>query len=244
MQSARFAKSTLLALSVLFVLASSALADSSSYTGTLASSTDSYSLVFTVAGSSSENVTVQTWGFGGGSNAAGQTIAAGGFDPFVGIFTGTGSTASIVTDGSGNPFGTSDALSNYGGFMGCPPAGTVNIGGSVCGDVTMQLALLPGTYTLVLSDAAFIPNAVFDNGTLGEGFSDLTGGAFQTCNTDSTGATTCANDTANWAVDLTTSGGTTVPAPEPAALGLLAGGLCALDLLRRWRDRAARHERN
>jgi hypothetical protein len=244
MQPAHFAKSTFLALSVLFVLASSAFGDSTSYTGTLANSTDTDSIVFNVAGSSSENVTIQTWGFGGGSNAAGTIIAAGGFDPFVGVFTGTGSTASIVTDGAGNPFGTSDVLSNYGGFIGCPPAGTVDIGGSVCGDVTMQLSLLPGTYTLLLSDAAFIPNAVFDNGTLGEGFSDFTGGAFQTCNTDSTGATTCTNDTANWAVDLTTSGGTTVPTPEPAALVLLAGGLCALEVLRRWRDRVAEHEGN
>jgi hypothetical protein len=240
----RFAKTVLAALGVLLALAGSTFADSSSFTGTLANSTDTVSLVFSVAGSSGENITIQTWSFGGGVNAAGQTIAAGGFDPFVGIFSGTGSAATIVTDGLGDPFGTSDALSNFAGFVGCPPAGTVNIGGSVCGDVTMQLSLLPGTYTLLLSDALYIPNAVFDNGTLGEGFSDFTGGALQTCNTDSSGATTCANDTANWAVDLTTSGGTTVPTPEPGALCLLAGGLCALELSRRWRDRAARQACN
>jgi hypothetical protein len=234
-----FTKTILAALGVLLVLAGSAFADSSSSnTGTLASSTDTVSLVFVVGGSSSENVTIQTLGFGGGVNAAGQTIAAGGFDPFVGVFSGTGSTASIVTDGMGDLFGTSDALSNFGGFAGCPPAETVNIGGSICGDITMQLAFLPGTYTLLLTDALYIPNAVFDNGTLGEGFSDFTGGALQTCNTDSSGATTCANDTGNWAVDLTTSG-STVPAPEPGALYLLAGGLGALELLRRRRDRSA-----
>jgi hypothetical protein len=236
------AKTILATLGVLLV-AGSAFADSSSSTGTLASSTDTVSLVFVVGGSSSENVTIQTLGFGGGVNAAGQTIVAGGFDPFVGVFSGTGSTAAIVTDGMGDPFGTSDALSNFGGFAGCPPAGTVDIGGSLCGDVTMQLALLPGTYTLLLSDALYIPNAVFDNGTLGEGFSDFTGGALQTCNTDSSGAITCANDTGNWAVDLTTSG-TTVPAPEPGALYMLAGGLCALELLRRWRDHSARQACN
>ncbi len=233
-----FTKTTLGALSVLLVLAGSAFADSTSYTGTLANSTDTYSLVFNVGGASSENVTIQTWGFGGGVNSAGQTIGAGGFDPFVGIFSGTGSSATIVTDGLGDPYGTSDALSNFAGFVGCPPAGTVNIGGSVCGDVTMQLSLLPGTYTLLLSDALYIPNAVFDNGTLGEGFSDFTGGALQTCNTDSSGATSCATDTANWAFDITTSG-TTVPAPEPGSLFLLAGGLGAVEVWRRWRDRGA-----
>jgi hypothetical protein len=240
----RFAKTILAALGVLLVLAGSTFADSSSYTGTLANSTDSVSLVFNVGGSSSENVVIQTWGFGGGVNAAGQTIGAGGFDPFVGIFSGTGSTATIVTDALGDPFGTSDALSNFAEFVGCPPAGTVSIGGSVCGDVTMQLSLLPGTYTLLLSDALYIPNAVFDNGTLGEGFSDFTGGALQTCNTDSSGATTCATDTAKWAFDLTTSGGTTVPTPEPGALCLVASGLCALEVLRRWRDRGARQAGN
>jgi hypothetical protein len=231
------AKTILTTLGLLLV-AGSAFADSTSSTGTLASSTDTVSLVFVVGGSSSENVTIQTLGFGGGLNAAGETIAAGGFDPFVGVFSGTGSTAAIVTDGMGDPFGTSDALSNFGGFAGCPPAGTVNIGGAVCGDVTMQLSLLPGTYTLLLADALYIPNAVFDNGTLGEGFSDFTGGALQTCNSDSSGDSTCANDTGNWAVDLTTSGNI-VPAPEPGALYLLAGGLFALELLRRRRDRAA-----
>jgi hypothetical protein len=230
----RFAKATLVVLGALLVLARSASADSTSYTGTLANSTDTYSLVFNVGGSSNENVTIQTWGFGGGVNAAGQTIDAGGFDPFVGIFSGTGSTATILTDGLGDPYGISDALSNYASFAGCPPAGTVDIGGSVCGDVTMQLSLMPGTYTLLLSDALYIPNAIFDNGTLGEGFSEFTGGAFQTCNTDSTGATTCADDTTNWAFDLTTSGGS-VATPEPGSLFLLAGGLCAVEFWRRWR---------
>ncbi|MGA7914475.1 MAG: DVUA0089 family protein [Candidatus Acidiferrales bacterium] len=240
----RFARTTLVAVGLLVFLAGSAMADSTSYTGTLANSTDSYALVFNVGGTSSENVTIQTWGFGGGVNAAGQTIAAGGFDPFVGIFSGTGGTATMVTDGLGDPYGTSDALSNFGAFVGCPPAGTVNIGGSVCGDLTMQLALLPGTYTLLLSDALFVPNAVFDNGTLDEGFSDFTGGAFQTCNTDSSGATTCATDTANWAFDLTTSGGGTVPTPEPGSLFLLAGGLCAVEFWRRRRERVASQVRN
>lgn len=153
-----FTKTILATLAVLLA-AGSAFADSSSSTGTLASSTDTASLVFVVGGSSSENVTIQTLGFGGGVNAAGQTIVAGGFDPFVGVFSGTGSTAAIVTDGMGDPFGTSDALSNFGGFAGCPPAGTVDIGGSVCGDVTIQLALLPGTYTLLLTDALYMHQA-------------------------------------------------------------------------------------
>ena len=38
----------------------------------------------TVTLSTTGAITLQTYGFGGGVNAAGTTIAAGGFDPFVG----------------------------------------------------------------------------------------------------------------------------------------------------------------
>jgi hypothetical protein len=197
-----------------------AAADSTSYTGTFSTSQDLFEKTIVLTAASS--VTLQTWGFGGGTNAAGALIAPGGFDPFLGVFSGTASSASIVTDGGGNPFGTSDTLSNYGGFAGCPPGHTVNIGGAVCGDIRMSLPLAAGSYTILLSDANYLPNAMFDNGTLGEGFTDLTGGAFQTCNTTANG-TTCANDTGNWALDVTTSG--VVQTPEPGTFMLL-GSVC------------------
>jgi PEP-CTERM motif len=213
-----------------------AYADSMSYTGTLSSSTDSHTLTFSVTGP--EDVTIQTYGFGGGVNAAGDTIASGGFDPFLGLFSGTGSGATILTDSTGNPYGTSDALSNFSSFTGCPPAGTQDIGGAVCGDITMSLELGAGDYTLLLSDGLYIPNAVFDNGTLGEGFTDFTGGAFQTCNVDPSGNVTCVDDTADWAFDVTSTAAT-VSTPEPSSLFLLGVGLLALAWMARKRATAA-----
>jgi hypothetical protein len=214
-------------LAALSAAAGLASATPISLIGTLSSPEDTYTTTVTLANPGT--VTLQTWSFGGGTNAANTLIPAGGFDPLIAIFAGTGAGATLETSGP-ITYGTSDALSNYASFTGCPPAGTVTIGSFTgnCGDITMSLALGAGTYTVLLSDAGYIPNAVFDNGTLGEGFTDLTGGAFQTC----VNADNCITGTANWAFDITTSGASSVPEPStfcPAGLGLLV-----LAGFRRW----------
>jgi hypothetical protein len=193
-----------------------AFADTVSYTGILSSPEDTWETNATL--STAGTLTLQTWGFGGGTNAAGTVIPAGGFDPFVGVF-----------DSSGNLIqGTSDVLSNYTSFPGCPPAGLVTIGSvpGNCGDITMSLPLAAGTYTVLLADAENIPNAIFDSpsyGNLSEGFTDLTGGAFQTC----ADLTDCNNDTANWALDVNTPPSVTAT-PEPGALVVCGLGWMAM----------------
>jgi hypothetical protein len=171
--------------------------------------------------SSPAAITLQTWGFGGGTNAAGTPISAGGTDPFLAIFFGTGASATILTEGSGNPYGTSLDMLNYGNpnFLGCPPAGAPIIGGSAqCGDITMTLpSLAAGTYTVVLSDGEYQANAVFDNGALGEGFTDFTGGGF--CNVDINGVGCPDPFGGAYAFDITGLPGAAVP--EPALGGTL-----------------------
>jgi hypothetical protein len=193
-----------------------AFADTVSYTGTLNSPEDTWETDATL--SSAGTLTIQTWGFGGGTNAAGTVVPSGGFDPFVGVFDSSGDLIQ----------GTSDGLSNYTSFTGCPPAGLVTIGSvpDNCGDITMSLALAAGTYTVLLSDAEYIPNAIFDNpsyGNLSEGFTDFTGGAFQTC----ADLTDCNNDTANWALEVTTPANVTAT-PEPGSLVVCGLGLMAI----------------
>jgi hypothetical protein len=189
-----------------------------SYTGTLANAEDSFATTVDVGVGGS--ITLQTYGFGGGVNAAGATIAAGGFDPFVGLFSGTGDGAVFVD-------GTSDILTNY--TPGCPPAGTVTIGSvpAQCGDVEMSFdGLAAGTYTVLLTDAAYLPAAVFEGSPayLGDGFIDLTGGVFQTCVDENN----CNTDTADWALDVTAGSESTTPPPVPEPPSVELAGMGAM----------------
>src|ERR1022692_2356126 len=178
-----------------------------SETGTFSTPEDT--LLITLTLPTGSNVTLQTYGFGGGTNAAGAVIPSGGFDPFVGLFSGTGPTAIFLN-------GDSDVLSNY--TPGCPPAGTLTVGSVTgqCGDVNLPFTgLAAGTYTVLLSDGANLPNSVFEtSGVLGDGFTDLTGGVFQTC----ADVNDCNNDTARWALDITAT-------PEPRTFGVASMAL-------------------
>lgn len=201
-------------LSVACLLSATARGDISD-TGTLASPESVFEQTFTLT--ASDTVTIETWGFGGGTNAANNVIPAGGFDPLIGLFAGSGPSAQIVTDGFGNPLADADNLLNSPwSFVGnCPNAGTVAIGANNdCGDDRMVTSLSAGTYTLLLSDANYVPNAVFDNGTLSEGFMDLTGGAFQTCDP---GSNACITTNGNYAVDIV-GAHVVAPTPEPSAV--------------------------
>jgi PEP-CTERM motif len=189
-----------------------------SYTGTLSSPNvdpgDQVIITFTLSGPG--DVTLQTYGFGGGTNGNGSVIAAGGFDPFVGLFSGTGPTAVLID-------GTADNLSNYTSEPNaCGPAGLVTIGSiaNQCGDVRLQFTgLAAGDYTILLTDANYTPNAIYGSpGYLGDGFTDFTNGAFTTCYDEAN----CKTDTANWALDFSTTATVT---PEPATSGLVGIGL-------------------
>jgi PEP-CTERM motif len=223
-------------LCLLAATATSLSAESLSFTGTLSSPEDVFETTFTLT--AADTVTFQTWGFGGGTNAAGQVIPAGGFDSLLALFSGPIATATIYVDGSGNPLADADNLANppWSYVGNCPAAGTVAIGtNNDCGDVFMQAALDAGTYTLVLTDANYILNAVYDNGALSEGFVDFTGGVFQTCDPVSNA---CITPNGNYAVDIvSTRSDLPTVTPEPSTLSLLCIGLAVLAGAKRFNNR-------
>lgn len=200
-----------------------AASGATSCTGTLDAPTHFVEKTFTIPGQTAINVTIQTYGFGGGVNANGGIVAGGGFDSLIAIFSAAPET--IVVDGAGNPLASVPGSTQF--FPGCGPARTVAIGtDTVCGDSTLTVPLAPGKYNLVLSDAGYIPYAVSPgppiSSALSDGFADLTGGVFQTCST--MGA--CISDTGSLAVDILGVPRTAVP--EPSSALLFGAGLALL----------------
>lgn len=200
-------------------------------TGTFAIPEDVFLESFTLAASTT--VTVQTYGFGGGTNAAGSVIPPGGFDSLVALFSGPPTSASILMSG-GNSIASAPGTTQF--FPGCPPAGNVTIGTElVCADNTLTATLAAGSYTLLLSDAGYQPIA-FNPGdsspqdlTSANSYTDLTAGVFQTCNDQGD----CITPNGNFAVDLLFAAAG--PVPEPGSLLLLGSGLAAL--IWKWKRR-------
>jgi hypothetical protein len=200
----------------LFSLASvAAKADNFSFTGNLNGINDVQLFTFTVGAGS--NVVLRTWSYAGGVNAAGQSIAEGGFDPILALFQGTGASAVYISqndDGGANVPGDAVTGAHYDTYL------AVN-------------NLAPGDYTVSVMDFANFANGP----TLGDGF---TGGALSSGTyIDATGH----NRDSHWAFDIlgveaatNPTGTPTAPAvPEPSSIALLGSGLVGVINLARKR---------
>src|ERR1700694_5566745 len=86
-------------LAVLAFLAGIASAADFSFTGTF--SQDDQLQVFTFKVDTPSTVLMRTWGYAGGTNAAGQMIPRGGFDPILSLFDSTGMLIGLNEDGTG-----------------------------------------------------------------------------------------------------------------------------------------------
>jgi hypothetical protein len=210
----RIAQWSAVGLALLIVVALPCQASSVSLTGSLDPNDPNDVFVYGFTLSAASTVTIQTYGYGGtsnapaGKNAAGQVISAGGFDPYVSLFLGIGAGATFLA-------------SNDDGA--CPPGYPA----PACHDATLVSPLAAGAYTLALS--------VFDNfsfaenlatGTLGDGFIGL-GSYFD--------AASGTDRTSNYAVDISANGPIT-PTPEPGTWLVDACALSALVLANNLRN--------
>ncbi|MBK5291427.1 MAG: DVUA0089 family protein [Acidobacteriia bacterium] len=155
-------------------------------------------------------LTIQSYGYGGssnapgGTNAAGTVILPGGFDPIVGLFAGGagggGARLAFNDDGTCAPgFGATDA--------------------GICFDPTIVIAgLAAGTYTISLSVFPNFPPTT-ETGAYPGGPADFGTGANQVPRSNA------------FAVDV-------VATPEPLTFGMIGAGLLVLGLQHRRRFRS------
>lgn len=205
------------AVALAFVAPVTAQATDFSFVGTFQQDDEHQLFSFTVGAPST--VTLRTWSYAGGVNAAGATIARGGFDPILALFDSTGTNIGQNDDG-----------------------GFANVAGdAVTGrpwDTFFTINLSPGTYTASVQEYDNFANATLAAGFFRDGQGNFTAGfgcpdAQPAFNDVSGVAGGCGRDN-HWAFDiLNVESATTVP--EPGSIALLGLGLAGLAFARRAR---------
>lgn len=213
---------TLLAAAAFAVLSySSAIASQYSFAGNFIYDDDVQMFGFRLDKQSS--VTLKTYSYAGGTNAAGNTIERGGFDPMLAIFNSAGDLLDVSLDGY------------------YPEVGMDSVSGQYWDDYYTAL-LDPGIY--------FVSLMQYDNAPAGsnlaDGFirdgqpyftrefaiGDASGNFY-----DMSGALNNVRD-GHWALDIlnvayATEGTDIAPVPEPCTMVLLGAGLGLMGLARR-----------
>lgn len=193
-----------------------------SFTGTFNQDDNVQLFHFTAGGSSA--VVLRTWSYAGGVNAAGQTIARGGFDPILALFDSSGAYIDQNDDG------------------GCGLVAADSVTGE-CWDTYFSSTLAAGNYTVsVMEYDNFAVGPNLSDGFERDGQGNFTGGGAFSCGNglpfcDATGDVRDSH----WAFDVLNVEGATVQppptsVPEPGSLGMLGFGSLAAGWLL-WRRR-------
>jgi hypothetical protein len=178
----------------LLAFSAAAFADIS-YTGAFQADDDKFLTDFTLV--SAMQITIRTWSFAGGTNAAGDVIAPGGFAPVLSLFDSAGNL--LLLDSGGVAPG------------GCGPR-SIDAATGFCLDAYINAFLSAGAYTTVLTQWDNTPNGpTLADGFLEDGNGNFTGGPFLL------NAGAGFQRTGNWALDVPGTAITGVPEPQYAA---------------------------
>jgi hypothetical protein len=143
------------AAAVFLSMSAAASAASFSFTGAFDQDDDIRLFSFDLAATSL--VTLQTWSYGGGTNAEGAVIPGGGFHPVVSLFSPSGMLMDSVSEGS------------------CGPQ-AVDAATGLCGDAFLQQSLAAGSYTVALTQFFNVPvGPTLSGGFLQAGTGNFTG---------------------------------------------------------------------
>lgn len=193
---------------------SSASAANISYTGEFAYDNEVKLFQFTV--DTLSTVGLRTWSYAGGINAAGETIARGGFDPIIALFNSAGQLIGEQDDGGCRKV-AADAVTRQ------------------CWDIDFSIELAPGTYTASLQQY----NNYHVSNNLADGFyyQDVQYRNFRNGFVDEMDI----RRNGSWAFDLLN---VSLPAPaqvpEPGSIWLVGAALACLTALRRREPAPAR----
>ena len=196
-----FLKSTIAAASfAIAAMMAPANAANYAYTGTFSGDDDIRMFNFSVSAPST--VTLRTFSYAGGTQSNGNLVGAGGFDPVLTLFDGTG--AFVIENDDGIP-----PQVQYDPVTGKPY------------DSFLEIALAAGNYILAITQ--------WDNFAVGPNLSDgfsKTGNPFFSSVDGCSNGQFCdeggINRTANWALDISNADGASVISPNPVPLPLAA----------------------
>lgn len=202
----KLAKAALIA--ALFASAAPAAAANFSFTGNF--NRDDNVQTFNFAVGAASNITLRSWGYAGGVNAAGQTISRGGFDTILALFDSAGVLINQNDDG------------------GCSLVAADAVTGA-CWDTYLTASLSAGNYFVaVMQYDNFANGPNFANGFVRTGQGNFTGG-ISGCNStqnsfeDVSGNQAGCQRTNAWAFDILNVEQAAL-VPEPATWAMMIAG--------------------
>lgn len=198
---------------IIVIGAGSVQAADFSFTGTFDQDDDVQLFNFLVGASST--VTLRTYSYAGGTQADGNVVSAGGFDPILALFDSTGALINQNDDGSGVP---ADPVT------------------SLTYDTLLSSTLAAGSYTVSVMQYDNFANRP----NLSDGFAQDGAGNFTASLNGCTANIFCDaggySRTGEWAFDVLnveSASTPTSPVPIPASLPLLAMAVGAFGIMRR-----------